>query len=220
MVVEQLDLKGFSKNYKSVEILNNIHLEFKENKVNFILGKNGAGKTTLFKCILGLEDYCGGIFYKNINLNTKNKVKVFCIFDDTPFYKNISGKDNVQLFLSMYNIKNKNIEQNLLNEDILKRKVSTYSYGQRKKLSLIIAKIINPDILLLDEVSNGLDYETIIYLKKEIMALKNGRVLILTGHQLDFYNEIVDDIFVMKDNNIIKVEEKENLGDIYERYII
>jgi len=121
----------------------------------------------------------------------------------------------------MYNIKNKNIKQNLLNRDVLKRKVSTYSYGKRKKLALIIIEIINPDILLLDEVSNGLDYETIIYLKKKINELKKERLLLLTGHQLDFYDEIVEEVFIIKDKNIVKIEEDiEKLRDVYERYII
>ncbi|MGL5973425.1 MAG: ATP-binding cassette domain-containing protein [Oscillospiraceae bacterium] len=210
-----INIENLNKEYKKNEIFSNVTVSFPKDKINFILGKNGTGKTTLFKCILNLENFNG-----TINMGYTENLKIFCIYDDTPFYKNLTGLQNIDLFQDTYKTKNK-IEQNLLPNETLNKKVSSYSYGQKKKLAIIIAELINPDILLLDEVSNGLDYETIMYLKKNLKKFKENKTILMTGHQLDFYEELVENLYLIKDKNIIHTEiENETLGEIYEKHII
>lgn len=208
-----IKLHNLSKSYQGKTIFNNLNIVFEKNNLNFILGKNGCGKTTLFKCILGLEEYEGDIIFEGES--------VFCVYDDTPFYLNLNGFKNIELFKALYKVdKNKPIGEFLLDKEVLNRKVSKYSYGQRKKLAMMIIELINPDVLILDEISNGLDYETISYLKKKFFDWKKSRTIIISGHQLDFYNDIVDDVYIMKDNSLLLFEDnKENLGDLYEEYI-
>lgn len=208
-----IELKGLTKKYGEKTIFEDLNIVFPPKKLNFILGKNGVGKTTLYKCILNLERYDGQIVIHGENL--------FCIFDEQPFYLNLTCYENIELFKDLYDIKRdfsleyKNIELSFLN-----KKVKHCSYGQRKKLALILADIIKPNVLLLDEASNGLDYETIKFLKKKLEIWKDKMTIISTGHQLDFYNGIIDNTFVMTDNQIISINKDERkLEEIYDEYI-
>ncbi|MEG2684558.1 MAG: ATP-binding cassette domain-containing protein [Erysipelotrichaceae bacterium] len=208
-----IELKGLTKKYEGKTIFENLNIVFPEKKLNFILGKNGIGKTTLYKCILNLENYSGEI--------VNNNERIFCIFDEQPFYTNLSGFQNIDLFKSLYSIKTETlIDCSMMDTSFLKKKVKNYSYGQKKKLALLLVDIICPDVLLLDEASNGLDYETIKYLKQKLEIWKNGMTIIITGHQLDFYNSIIDNTFVMLDGKIVSVNKGDKkLEEIYDEYI-
>lgn len=200
---------NLTKSYKDITVLKDVNMEIEKGKISFLLGKNGSGKTTLFKCLLNLEKYNGEVVISDSR---------FCIFDDVPFYDNFSGLDNIKYIAEYYGVKNYNINYELLDNKKLQKKVKTYSYGQRKKLGLQVIEILNPDVIIMDEASNGLDYDTLKVLKKKLLEWKNHKEILLSGHQLDFYNDIVDNIYLIKDSKIIKYDgEFENLGEIYER---
>ncbi|WP_455682864.1 ATP-binding cassette domain-containing protein [Thomasclavelia sp.] len=208
-----IDIKGLTKKYGKKTIFEDLNIVFPKKKLNFILGKNGIGKTTLYKCILNLEKYDGEIAISGKNL--------FCIFDEQPFYQNLTGYENIELFKDLYSIKNDfSLEYKTIELSFLNKKVKYYSYGQRKKLALILVDIIKPDVLLLDEASNGLDYETIKFLREKLKIWKDEMTIIITGHQLDFYNSIIDNIFVMTENKIMFIDSNERkLEEIYDKYI-
>ena len=90
-----LKLENVCKRYDR-EILKNLNVEFKENKINYIYGRNGIGKTTLFKCIVGLEDFEGKIE------GLPEKEKIYYIEEGNPLYNNLSGMDNIKLLTSKY----------------------------------------------------------------------------------------------------------------------
>lgn len=208
-----ITIAQLSKKYGKKTILEHANIVFPDHKINFILGKNGVGKTTLYKCILDLENYDGQI---------ETKGRIYCIYDEQPFYTNLTGYDNIKLYKLMYAIDTTTaIDHSLLEVELLKKKVKHYSYGQRKKLALLLVDIVQPRILLLDEASNGLDYDTIKYLKRKLMEWKERLTVVITGHQLDFYNTIVDNVFIMKAGNLIEIEDAHDhtLEDIYEKYL-
>ena len=91
-----LKLENVCKKYDR-EILKNLNVEFKENKINYIYGRNGIGKTTLFKCIVGLEDFEGKIE------GLPEKEEIYYIEEGNPLYNNLSGMDNIKLLTSKYN---------------------------------------------------------------------------------------------------------------------
>lgn len=158
---------NFAKYYNNQAILKDVNLEIADNKITFIMGKNGAGKTTLVKCMLGLEDYAGEIQYDLGVSENEEKKRILAIWDEFPFYDGMTGLNNLYVFSEGLKSQREILEiaQKYLGKEILKRKVKSYSYGQRKKLSLILVEILEPQIVVMDEVSNGLDYETMVYLK-------------------------------------------------------
>ena len=219
-----IELKNFAKKYKEQVVLQDTNVKIGNNKISFLLGPNGCGKTTLLKCIGGLEDYSGTITYNNDDID-KIRKDTLIIWDDCPFYDNLSGLDNLVILSEDANLtKNdiKDIAKNYIDEKLLKRKVKTYSYGQRKKLAIALQEILNPKLLIMDEISNGLDYDTMKVLKEDIKRISQDKNIILTGHQFGFYEDMVEEVLVFVDNTIKDVTEEYNeyksLAKIYERY--
>jgi ABC-2 type transport system ATP-binding protein len=201
-----IELNSFSKKYRK-NIFSNTSICFPDGKVNFIMGKNGCGKTTLFKCISGLEQFDGNIKFDNMNI-TEARSDIFVLWDDTPFYLNLSGVNNIFLF-SKGTIAKKDIIEKAefyLDYATMKRPVKTYSYGQKKRLSLVLLDVLKPKYILMDEISNGLDIDTMKILCERIDNLKQNRTIILTGHQFSFYQHIADNVFIKENNTLVEVE--------------
>ncbi len=205
-----IKLENFSKKYKKC-IFSNTSITFPDNCINFIMGKNGCGKTTLFKCISGLEDYEGTITFDNKPIN-RIRDELFILWDDTPFYPKLSGLNNIYLLCEDKIDKQEiaDIASSFIDYSTLKRPVKTYSYGQKKKLALVLLNILKPKYILMDEISNGLDVDTMKMLEKNIFDLSKDSTIILTGHQFTFYQHIADNVFVKKGDNLIQVEYDKN----------
>lgn len=218
-----IKVDSLTKSYGKNIILNNVSIEIPANKFSFIMGQNGNGKTTFFKCLLNLEKYIGRILFDNKSFNDILG-QIYAIYDDSPLYSHLTGYQNIYLLTQDKNNYNRlnNDTKNLLSESVLKRKVKEYSYGQKKKLSIMIAILLEPKYLVIDEISNGLDYETMKWLREELKELSKKTTIIATGHQFDFYNDIIDNLFIVSDKNIVQVGEKdrnEGLLNVYEKLI-
>lgn len=218
-----IEVNSLTKSYGKNIILNNVSFEIPTNEFSFIMGQNGNGKTTFFKCLLNLEKYIGEILFDNKSFNDILG-QIYAIYDDSPLYSHLTGYQNIHLLTQDKNSYNRlsNGTKNLLSESVLKRKVKGYSYGQKKKLSIMIAILLEPKYLVIDEISNGLDYETMTWLKGELKELSKKTTIIATGHQFDFYNDIIDNLFIVSDKNIVQVGEKdksEGLLNVYEKLI-
>lgn len=211
-----ITIRNFAKKYQDNQIITHSSLIIPSNKITFLMGENGAGKTSFIKCLTGLEDYSGEISYSN----QKN---CLVIWDDTPLYNDLSGLDNL-VILGQTSLKKPqilNLAQSYLDNDLLKRKVKTYSYGQRKKLSLALIELLKPDYLIMDEISNGLDFQFTRELKSQLIKLTQTTTILLTGHQFDFYNDIIDTLLVFENKQIVVFEkhfkqEPEKLETIYD----
>lgn len=218
-----ITVTGLVKKYGDHTVLKDINLNILEHKISFLMGKNGAGKTTLLKCMMTLEEHEGEVLFDDVPLK-KIRDQVFTVFDDCPLYSNLSGYQNLELLSKKKNSPAKVQETALqfLNNDILHARVNTYSYGQKKKLSLILAILANPTYLFMDEVSNGLDFESMELLRDYVNERSRQGSVFLTGHQFEFYEQLIEDLFVLKDAEIIHVKDYQetggNLGELYKKY--
>jgi ABC-2 type transport system ATP-binding protein len=213
----------FSKKYKSKEIILPSCFETRSNKISFLMGKNGSGKTTLLKCMMGMEEYKGEFLFDGKKVDSVRE-QCLVLWDDCPFYQSLNGLDNLLIFSEGRKTKNEIIEmsQAFLDVDLLHSKVSTYSYGQKKKLSLCLVDILSPRYIFMDEISNGLDFETMRELKVRLKNWAKKSCLFLTGHQFDFYNGIIEDLFIFKNKQIEMsafdfIEDAATLEDIYDK---
>lgn len=220
-----IECKNIQKYYGKQIIINNSNFNIKTNKISFLMGENGAGKTTLIKCMMSMENFNGSFLFNGEHVDNVRE-NILVLWDDCPFYTNLTGLENLIIFSE--NKKNKKqikeISSNFLSYDILRNKVNTYSYGQKKILGLILVEILKPKYLIMDEISNGLDYEMIKYVQKRIKKWSHHSTILLTGHQFSFYNKIVDDVFMFVDNEIhLSAEDFQNnhlnLEDIYAKKI-
>ena len=80
-----------------------------------------------------------------------------------------------------------------------------------------MAKILNPKVLIMDEISNGLDFDTMLELQQRLKDFSKGRTVILTGHQFAFYENLYDDLFLIKEGKLIKADitDKKSLEEVY-----
>ncbi|RKD22172.1 ABC-2 type transport system ATP-binding protein [Caminicella sporogenes DSM 14501] len=231
-----IEVKNLVKLYKNVTAIQNISINFEPCKVTCILGPNGSGKTTLIKSICGLLDIDeGSIYISGLQMNEKNRSKIMskigCVFDgQRNLYWRVTVLDNFYYFgtlkgVNMHTLKNR--IDDLINKfeikSLLNRKVGTLSLGERQKVSLITAILHRPEVLILDEPTNGLD----IVSKKQLVDLINmlktteSVTIIITSHESQFMTRVSDNYIFLK-NGIIQsiISEKKLTQESLEKQYI
>lgn len=211
-IMEVLKCTNLKKVIKGKIIVENISFSINKGDVVGFLGPNGAGKTTVIKLILGLIKISGG----NVEINgfdiqkdfVKAIEKVGAIVENPDLYMYLSGLDNLKIQANCY----KNISRKRINEVIkivglenrIKDKVSTYSLGMKQRLGIAEALINNPELLILDEPTNGLDIEGIIEIRNLIKELANqGMAILISSHNLTEIDNLCNRIIAIKNGKIV-----------------
>ena len=223
-----LRVNSITKDIGSKRILNNISFELEKGDVLGFIGPNGAGKTTTIKAILGMQKINKGSIYINgyeINNNYKKAIeRVGAIIENADLYNHLSGMQIIKMISRLYNQIDNNYIKRLLSffslDKVINDKVIKYSLGMKQKLAIVIALINKPNLLILDEPTNGLDPESIIKLRKLIIELsqKEKVAIIISSHNLQELESICNKICIIKNGTIVKqILANKNL---YNGYII
>lgn len=205
--IDNIDVINLSMKINEKRLFYNLNFRFKKGNIYVIKGKNGIGKSTFFDVLLGIEqDYEGNICYNNKDISTidlyefrKNNVS-FCEQNQDLIIDNILKYDNNN-FVSNFidsGIINKIIKKNELIE-----KGTIISGGEKQKLSLLQAILKDLEILLLDEPTNALDNKSISLLKKQLIKIKNNKIVIIISHNNDLL-DICDYTINFDDINELK----------------
>jgi Cu-processing system ATP-binding protein len=206
------------KRYGRLEVLKGIDLKFSKGKISAIVGPNGSGKTTIIKIILGLvkPDY-GKVFIddKPLNGDFLYREKIGYMPQIASFPENLSVLEVLSMIKDLRN-RTDNPEENLIQEfeltSELTKSIRTLSGGNRQKLSAVIALMFNPDILIFDEPTAGLDPVINSRFKELIRNEKNkGKTIILTSHIMSEVEELADEIVFLLDGKIYYKGSLENL---------
>ncbi len=210
--MEILKCNNLKKQIKGKIIVENISFSIKKGDIVGLIGPNGAGKTTIMKLILGLIKITEGTVKINGYDIEKEFIKaiekVGAIVENPDLYMYLSGYDNLKLTANNY----KNISKNRIDEVIkivglenrIKDKVSTYSLGMRQRLGIAEAIINNPELLILDEPTNGLDVEGIIEMRNLIKNLSSkGIAILISSHNLTEIENLCNRIIAIKNGKII-----------------
>ncbi|MBY6036566.1 ABC transporter ATP-binding protein [Fictibacillus nanhaiensis] len=190
-----IQVSNVSKNFKSHRVLEDISLNVDKNEIYGLLGPSGAGKTTLVKMIAGIETPSSG---KITVLDTAMPslpimTRIGFMAQSDALYGELSGKENLDFFASIYGLKgNKKKERishvaALVNlTDFLKKPVHQYSGGMKRRLSLAAALLHEPEILILDEPTVGIDPVLRQSIWNELYKLsKSGTTILVTTHVMD-----------------------------------
>ena len=217
--MEILKCENLKKQVKNKVIVENISFSMNKGDVVGFIGPNGAGKTTTIKLILGLIKLTEGKVYIDGYDIQKNYIKamekVGAIVETPDLYMYLSGYDNLKLTANNY----KNITKKRINEVIkmvglenrIKDKVSTYSLGMRQRLGIAEAIINNPELLILDEPTNGLDIEGTIEIRNLIKKLSNeGIAILISSHNLTEIDNLCNRIIAIKNGKIITNDTIDN----------
>ena len=192
---------NLSKSFNGNRIFSGIDLSIEKSTVLGVVGNNGSGKTTLLKIIAGLINSDTG----SIKLN--ENIKLDFLGHENMLYQNFSISENIDFFsdISGFRISSKsqdNIELALGLKNIVKKKISELSYGQRKKASMLRSLTSAPDLLVLDEPFSNLDSESTDSFITILKTLKKeNKSFIISSNRKDIVGSISDDLLNMEDFN-------------------
>lgn len=230
-----LKIENLKKEYNKKIILNNINLNVKEGRIYGFLGPNGAGKSTTIRIILGLiKEYNGDIKIFNCNLS-KNRIEILerigALVESPAYYEHLSAYDNLKVWAIMKNVALSRIDEvlnivNLYNNK--DKKVKNFSLGMKQRLGIAQALINNPDFLILDEPTNGLDPMGIREIRNLIVSLskKHNKTILISSHLLSEVELMVDDVGIINNGNLLyegaldKLKEKYNSSTTLEEIFI
>ena len=212
-----LECKNLCKTFGKKQILHNVSFEIKKGDILGFIGPNGAGKTTTIKLILGLQSITSGkVLINGYDVEkefTKAIEKVGAIVENPDMYMYMSGYDNLKLVANMYKgITTKRIDEvvKLVKlENRINDKVSKYSLGMRQRLGIAQAILHNPNLLILDEPTNGLDPEGIKEMRELLvdLAKKEEMAILISSHNLAELDNFCNKICIIKNGEIIETNE-------------
>ncbi len=218
MIDDVIDIKDVHRYYGDFHALKGISFKVKKGQIFGYLGPNGSGKTTTIKLILGLiSPSTGNIKVLNIdpfpnNFKTlKLKLNLGSILEFNGLIEELTGLDNLVFWAGLYGINKKSALKKGLNllsqvklDDWADVKVSKYSYGMRKRLTLARSLISDPDILVLDEPTMGVDPESRYLIRNIIKDLaEKGKTVFFSSHDLEEVQKICSNIVIIKKGKII-----------------
>ena len=210
---EILKVSGLEKSYGRTKILKGIDLSIEKGDVYGFLGPNGAGKTTTIRSILGLIKKDKGQVFLNgfdVDKNFKKAIdKVGSVVETPRFYEHLSGYKNLKLMANLYNnVPKKRIYEVLELTGMFNRmndKVSKYSLGMKQRLGIARALLNNPELILLDEPTNGLDPSGMKEVRELIinLAKKENITFMISSHLLHEVEMMCNRIGIIKNGEKI-----------------
>jgi len=214
MDIDIISINNLKKSFKDVQAVNDLSFKVKKGETFAFLGENGAGKSTTINIMCGmLAKDSGTVEISGINIDEnldEIKKKIGVVFQESVLDKALTVKDNLQTRASFYGIIGRRFEERLKDltemfelKDILNRTLKTLSGGQKRRVDIARALVHNPEILILDEPTTGLDPHTrrriweVIYDLKE----KKGLTVFLTTHYMEEATE-ADYVLILEKGKI------------------
>ncbi|KAA1037611.1 ABC transporter ATP-binding protein [Macrococcus equipercicus] len=211
-MAEQIIINNVSKSFGNAQVLTGIDFDMDSGRIYGFIGPSGAGKTTLVRMIAGLDYPSAGSIYvlDKVVPDRSLMQHVGFMAQSDALYSELTGRENLAFYCSLYSLK-KNVAKERIAytaglvglENDLNKKVSQYSGGMKRRLSLAIALLHNPTIIILDEPTVGIDPELRRSIWEELAKLKaQGKTIIMTTHVMD-EAERCDYIAMIKDGTIL-----------------
>jgi len=210
--MEIVSVESLTKKYGKKVALNNVSLKVFKGEIVGLLGPNGAGKTTLIKCLTGLLRPNGGnikLFGYDLDKNYGVVVKNVGLLLDFEMYNYLTAYENLRLLMIAHGIFNKEKIKEVLQFldlwEVKDKSITTFSFGMKQRLRLAQALLSDPQLLILDEPTIGLDPVGIKDLKDKLVHLsKNkGVTVFFSSHQLPDVEEICDRVILLKEGVIL-----------------
>ncbi|WP_025692417.1 lantibiotic protection ABC transporter ATP-binding protein [Paenibacillus zanthoxyli] len=207
-----LETKQLTKKYKKSTVLNSVSIHVRKNTVYGLLGPNGAGKSTTLKIIAGLLKQTSGEVIFNGNKWTRNDlIHIGSLIENAPLYGNLSAEENLEVIRTILGLSKERIQEVLQIVGLTNtgnKKVMNFSMGMKQRLGIALALLNRPNLLILDEPTNGLDPIGIQELREMIASFpKQGVTVLLSSHLLSEVEHLADDIGIIS-NGVLGYEGK------------
>ena len=218
-----VSMRGIVKKFGQQTVLNQVDFQIPKGRIIGLIGPSGAGKSTIIKIILGMEvpDKGSTTVFNQRMPNRKLLGKIGYMAQSDALYEQLTAQENLQFYADMKALNNsKQFIEHVssvveLTKDLDKR-VSGYSGGMKRRLSLAIAMLGNNDILILDEPTVGVDPALRKKIWWELQNLRNqGKTILVTTHVMD-EAQLCDDVALLLDGRIIAYNDPLSLEQIYQ----
>mgnify|MGYP004538781553 FL=1 len=207
----EIIVKDLSKKFKKVTVLENINMKFESGKIYGIVGRNGSGKSVFLKILCSFyKPTTGEVLYNNVNYNSNNSFppSVRALIEKPTFFPDLTGYENLKLLASIQNkIGNEEINKTLelVNLTTEKdKKYSEYSLGTKQKLAIAQVLMESPDVMIFDELFNGIEESTVEKIRNILLELKSqNKLIIVTSHIKEDIDVLSDEVYKF-DNGFVE----------------
>ncbi|MDD2981010.1 MAG: ATP-binding cassette domain-containing protein [Hespellia sp.] len=225
-----IETRQLTKVYGEQTAVNNVDLHIKPGRIYGLLGRNGVGKTTIMKMVLGLTPITSGevdVFGKNIKGCEKRVYpRIGAIIETPGFYPNLTGTENLEIFAKLRGTTCPDAVKNALEIVGLpykdKKLFSKYSLGMKQRLGIANAILHDPELLILDEPTNGLDPIGIAEVRNFIkdLSVVRGKTILISSHILSEVALLADDIGIIDHGVLLEENSLEELQKKNNKYIM
>ena len=206
-----LKINKLSKSYKTIKAVNDLSLDVKERMVFGILGPNGSGKTTTLGMLLGVINPVSGS-YSWFDNGTKdaNRKRIGSLLETPNFYPYLTAVQNLEITAKIKGVSNpsEQISEVLKTVDLFERKdskFSTFSLGMKQRLAIAATLLGDPEVLVFDEPTNGLDPQGIAEIRELIIDIgKKGKTILIASHILDEIEKVCSHCAILKEGNLVR----------------
>lgn len=220
-----IELKNIAKSFGKQNVLKNINLNVQQGQIVGLIGPSGSGKSIIIKIALGMEvaDKGTAEIFEAKMPNRKLLSKIGYMAQTDALYMTLTGFENLKFYAKMKGIKSSELQLQIDHvaevvdlKDALNKRVEGYSGGMMRRLSLGIALLGNPKLLILDEPTVGIDPALRRKIWRELKRIKNnGQSILITTHVMD-EAEQVDEVALILDGNVIALDSPKNLKRQYD----
>lgn len=206
-----IQFQNVHKQFDKLKILKDVNLKLESGNIIALIGANASGKTTLIKTLLGMVvPTSGEIYFKDnlINQAWKYRKDIGYMPQIGRYPENMTVRQVIEMVEDLRANEHIQLDKELFDKydlkSILNKRMNTLSGGTRQKVSAYIAFLFNPDVLILDEPTAGLDPISSMILKEKILKEKEkGKLILITSHILSELDEIVNQIVYLEEGRII-----------------
>ena len=217
-----ITVKNVTKKYGKFKAVDNISFEIKDGEIIGLLGPNGAGKSTTMNILTGfIEPTQGEVIINGYNISKKPKKAKKCIGympEGVPLYKDMTVKEFITYMAELRGVKKEKIKESVDQvirdtwlDNVRKVLIKNLSKGYKQRVSLAGALVGDPEILILDEPTVGLDPKQIIEIRNLIRKLGKNHTLIISSHILSEISQICEKVIIINKGQIVAVDSPENL---------
>lgn len=225
-----IETKQLTKVYGEQNVVKAVNIHVKKGRIYGLLGRNGAGKTTIMKMILGLTPITSGkvdVFGQDIKGREKQVFpRIGAIIETPGFYPNLTGTENLEIFAKLRGTVGPNAVKKALEVVGLpykdKKLFSKYSLGMKQRLGIANAILHDPELLILDEPTNGLDPIGIAEMRNFIkeLSVERGKTILISSHILSEIALLADDIGIIDHGLLLEENSMKELKKKNRKYIL